>query len=147
MPRGDNAGRPRKMLTPEQLSQIEGLAALLNMDQMADYFGMARSTFQEVIKRDPEISGMYARGRSKAVASVAQGLLAQARDGNTQASMFYLKTQAGWKDTQAIEHSGPDGGAIKHEIGTDAAFAELASLMGGAFARTQSGGNGPDGVA
>ena len=48
---------------------------------------------------------------------------------------------------QSVEIMGEDGGAIAMKVTADAAFAELASLMGGAFARTQSGGDGPDGVA
>jgi hypothetical protein len=30
-------------------------------------------------------------------------------EGNTSAAMFYLKTQAGWRETQHIDHTSSDG--------------------------------------
>jgi hypothetical protein len=93
------AGRPRKVLTDEQRGELETLAALLNQDQIADYFGMGRTTFYEMMERDHDISERYKRGKSKAIGSVARGLLQKARDGDTASAIFYLKTQAGWKET------------------------------------------------
>lgn len=121
-----------KTLTIEQKAQVEGLSSLLSQDQLADYFGVGRSTFQEMLKRDPEISGLYARGRSKAFASVAQGLLQRARDGDTQSAIFYLKSQAKWRDTQAVELSGPDKGAIQHQMldPSKLSTAALAEVLG-----------------
>lgn len=96
-------GRPRKTLTGEQKAQVEALAAFLTQEQMADYFGMAQSTFREMLKRDSKISGAYARGRARAVGSVAKSLIQQAHEGNVNAAKFYLETQAGWKSTQRHE--------------------------------------------
>jgi hypothetical protein len=45
-------------------------------------------------------------------------------DGNTSAAMFYLKTQAGWKETNVQEHTGANGGAI--QVNTTAMSAEEA---------------------
>lgn len=44
---------------------------------------------------------------------MANGLLQKARSGNTVSSIFYLKTQAGWRETERREHSGPDGSPIE----------------------------------
>jgi len=33
----------------------------------------------------------------------------------TRAAMFWLKTRAQWRETERIEHSGPDGGPIQTE--------------------------------
>lgn len=140
-------GRKPKGLTPEQIGQVEGLASVLSMDQLADYFGIARSTFQEMCAREPEISGMYKRGRSKAVGAVAQGLLQRARDGDTASAIFYLKTQAGWRETSVTEHTGKDGGPIQTEVTSDAAFAQLASLLGGVVPGAQGGADSAGGVA
>jgi hypothetical protein len=93
------AGRPRKVLTDEQRGEVETLAALLSQDQIADYFGMGRTTFYEMMERDADISERYKRGKAKAIGSVARGLLQKARDGDTASAIFYLKTQAGWKET------------------------------------------------
>lgn len=95
---GDGGGRPRKELTGEQVIQVEALASVLSQDQLADYLGMARNTFAEIMKRDSEVSERYKRGRAKAVGSVAKSLIQQAQDGNISAAIFYLKTQAGWRE-------------------------------------------------
>lgn len=105
-------GRKPKTLDEEQKAQVEALAAYLSQDQIADYFGVARNTFAAMVERDEEISERYKRGKAKAISSVAQGLLQKARDGDNACMMFYLKTQAGWRETQSVEHSGPDGGDI-----------------------------------
>jgi len=112
-------GRPAKVLTPEQINEVETLAAVLSMHQVADYFGMCQNTFHEVMKRQPEVSERYKRGKSKAIGTVAKNLIVQANSGNTAAAIFYLKTQAGWKETTRQELTGAEGGPIKQET-TDA---------------------------
>jgi len=52
-------------------------------------------------------------GRIDANASIGQTLFQQAKDGNTSAAIFWLKTRAGWKETSALELSGSEGGAIQ----------------------------------
>ena len=108
-------GRRAKELTADQKAQVEALAAYLSQDQIADYLGIGRTTFQSMIERDPEISERYKRGKAKAVGLVAQGLLQKARSGDTTSAIFYLKTQAGWRETQKIEHTGADGAPIQVE--------------------------------
>jgi hypothetical protein len=102
----NKGGRPTKALTPEQVAQTEALGAVLSVEQIADYFGIGKTTFYTIMERQPEVSERYKKGKSKAIGAVAQGLLQQARDGNTTAAMFYLKTQAGWRETQQIDHTG-----------------------------------------
>ena len=97
-------GRPQITVTLDQIREVETLAALLNQDQIADYFGIARNTFRAICDRDPEVLARYKRGKAKAIAHVANGLLQKARSGDTSSSIFYLKTQAGWRETTAIEH-------------------------------------------
>ena len=89
--------------------QVEALAAYLTQDQIADYFGITRPTFSAMIERDDDISLRYKRGKSKAIGAVAQGLLQKARDGDTTSAIFYLKTQAGWRETNHIDHTSSDG--------------------------------------
>jgi hypothetical protein len=93
-------------LTPEQKIEVETLAALLSQDQIADYLGIGRTTFHEICKRDPEVAERYKRGKSKAIAHVAKGLLMKARNGDTTSSILYLKTEAGWRETDRREHVG-----------------------------------------
>lgn len=91
-------------LTDHQRGEIETLAALLNQEQIADYLGIGRTTFHAIMNRDPDIAERYKRGKAKAIAHVANGLLQKARGGCTTSSIFYLKTQAGWRETERIEH-------------------------------------------
>lgn len=102
-----------KKLTTEELIQVEALAQVLSSQQIADYLGISRSTFYSIMDRQPEVAGRYKKGRSKAIGSVAHGLLKRAQDGDTASAIFYLKTQAGWKETSVNEHTGKDGGPIE----------------------------------
>ena len=52
-------------------------------------------------------------GRIDANASIGQTLFQQAKNGNTSAAIFWLKTRAGWKETSITEITGEDGGPIK----------------------------------
>lgn len=102
-------GRKPKTLTTEQMAQVEALAAYLSQDQIADYFGTTRTTFAAMIERDEEISVRYKKGKAKAIGAVAHGLLQRARNGDTTSAIFYLKTQAGWRETNVIDHQSSDG--------------------------------------
>lgn len=91
-------GRKRKTLSDEQKAQLEVMAAFLTVEQIADYFGIGKTSFYAMIERDPEISERYKKGKAAAIGSVAKTLVSQARDGNLTAAIFYLKTQGGWRE-------------------------------------------------
>ena len=91
--------RPFIVLNEDQCREVETLAALLTQDQIADYLGISRRTFHAICARDEEVAAHYKRGKAKAIAHVANGLLQKARAGDTTSSIFYLKTQAGWRET------------------------------------------------
>lgn len=127
---GEGGGRPPFTLSPEQKGQVEKLASILTKEQLADYFGMSRMTFTALMERDEEVCCAYNKGKAAAIGAVAQSLIQQARDGNISAAIFYLKTQAGWKETQAVELSGRDGKAIAFDAPTvDDAKRRLLALV------------------
>lgn len=101
--------RPQKKLDDKQIAQVEALAAFLTLEQIADYFGVTRPTFDAICQRQTEVFLQYKKGKSKAIASISQNLIKQAQDGNTTAAIFYLKTQAGWKETQVVDNTSSDG--------------------------------------
>lgn len=101
--------RPEIILNPDQVREVETLAALLSQEQIADYFGIARNTFRAICDRDADVLEHYKRGKAKAIAHVANGLLQKARAGCTTSSIFYLKTQAGWNDRPDLVPEGADG--------------------------------------
>ena len=121
-------GRPRMELTDEQMAEVETLAAVLNVAQMADYFGIGRTTFFSILNRDAEVSERYKRGRARAVGSIAQSLVTKARAGDTTAMIFFLKTQGGWRETVEVETREADA-----ESGQ--AFRKLAGMLDQVSAR------------
>jgi hypothetical protein len=96
---GDGGGRPLIEFTDTQVAQVEALAAVLSKKQTADYMGVSETTFREIEGRQEEVSDAYKRGKAKAINRMGQSLVMQAEDGNTSAAIFYLKTQAGWRET------------------------------------------------
>tara|TARA_B100000424_G_C22858838_1_gene457795 strand:- start:71 stop:436 length:366 start_codon:yes stop_codon:yes gene_type:complete len=94
----NTGGRPRTKLTSEQIAEVETLAAVLNQEQICDYLGIPSRTFRAIMQRDEEVSAAYKKGRARAIGRVSQSLLRSATEGNTTAQIFYLKTQAGWKE-------------------------------------------------
>lgn len=112
----NKGGQPQKTLTPEQVAEVSTLAAVLSQEQIADYFGVSRPTFAAICERQPEVFLQYKKGKARAIGTVAKGLLQKARDGDTASAIFYLKTQAGWKETQNHEHTGKDGTALQPPV-------------------------------
>lgn len=112
-------GRKPIEFDDKQIAQVEALASVLSVEQIADYFGIGKRTFYALMERQPEILERYKKGKAKAIGSVAQGLLQQAQSGNLTAIIFYLKTQAGWKETQQVDNvliNGTDNQTIKIEF-------------------------------
>ena len=101
---GVGGGRKEKTISDEQLDLVEKLASILSTDQIADMLGMSRTRFYEIRKENPKVDERYKKGRAKAIAGVAGGLLKDALDGDMTARIFYLKTQAGWKETSVVEN-------------------------------------------
>ena len=116
MSQGQGGGRKQKTLTKEQIIEVGALSAVLSQEQIADYFEIARNTFLAIMDRQPEVSEQYKKGKARAIGKVAQGLIKQANNGNTTAAIFYLKTQAGWKETITQEVTGANGEAIQHAV-------------------------------
>lgn len=90
--------RPKIELTDEQIADLESVSAVLTQKQLADYLGIARSTFNEILKRDEVVFGQYKKGKAKVISQIANNLVNKALDGDITAQIFYLKTQAGWKE-------------------------------------------------
>ena len=96
----NKGGRPPKVFSEQDIAKVYQLASRLTKAQIADYFSISFSTLREVEKRQPEVSEAYQKGKSEQIDEVAGHLLEQCRKGNITAIIFYLKTQAGWKEEQ-----------------------------------------------
>ena len=97
---GDGGGRPMIVFDEAQIAQVEALAAVMSKRQICDYMSVGETTFREIEDRQPEVSDAYKRGKAKAIGSIGQSLIQQAKNGNIAAAIFYLKTQAGWRETE-----------------------------------------------
>ena len=95
---GEGGGRPPVVFTDQQIIELQALSAVLNKSQVADYFGITEKTLREVEKRQPEVNTAYKKGKVKQIASMGSNLVKLAKAGNVSANIFYLKTQAGWKE-------------------------------------------------
>ena len=89
------------------------MAAMLTIAQMADFFGISERTFANIRQRQPEIDAAYKEGRADVIGKVAASLIQDALDGDTTSRIFFLKTQAGWRETSHVEVTGKDSGPIQ----------------------------------
>ena len=104
---GDGGGQPQIVFDSAQILQVEKLASVLSKSQMADYFNISETTLRAIESRQPEVLDAYKRGKAKAIGSVGSNLLSQAKNGNVTAIIFYLKTQAGWREEREPERELP----------------------------------------
>jgi DNA-binding CsgD family transcriptional regulator len=98
MSQGEGGGRPKIVLTPDQIREVETLSAVLSQPQIADYLGIAQRTFEAILARDEDVYAAYKRGKARAIQRVAASLIEKAVEGNAPQQIFYLKTQGGWKE-------------------------------------------------
>lgn len=93
--------------TDENRKIAKTLAAVgIPYEDIATKLEISADTLVKYYKSDLEA------GRIDANASIGQTLFQQAKNGNTAAAIFWLKTRARWKETHAVEHSGPDGSEL-----------------------------------
>ena len=92
-------------ITDKVIRDIEILSGLgLTTRQLHGYFGVSAGTWANRRAKYPQIDVAFHRGKSKQIAHVSQSLQKQINSGNVTAMIFYLKTQAGWKeDNSAAE--------------------------------------------
>ena len=93
-----SVGKPLVVLSDEDIARIETLASVLRVEQIADYFGIAHTTFYDLMKRNPTILLNYKKGKARAIEGVASNLVAKCHSGDVPSMIFYLKTQGRWKE-------------------------------------------------
>ena len=102
--------RPAFEPTDEQRKQVEAMAGFgIPQVDIAKVIGISKPTLEKYFREELDV------GSVKATAKVAQSLFKKATSDGSQsvtAAIFWLKTRAGWKETQAVEHSGPNGSPL-----------------------------------
>ncbi len=106
-------GRPPFEITKKVLETVESYASRgLNQQQIADALGISYGCLAEKKNEYDDFNEAIKRGKAKGIAHVANNLLKNVENGNVTAQIFYLKTQAKWKETDALELTGKDGESI-----------------------------------
>jgi hypothetical protein len=130
--------------TDGQRKQVEAMSAYgIPQADIARVLGISVPTLTTYFRDEIDT------GATKASAKVAESLFKKATGEGPQAvtaAIFWAKTRMGWSERIINEHTGKDGGPVKHEIGPDAAFAELAGALGSVATRQASGAVSTSGV-
>lgn len=93
--------------TDESRKLVRSLSAVgIKYVDIAGKLDISDDTLVKHYKKDLE------DGRIDANASIGQTLFQQAKNGNTAAAIFWLKTRAQWKETSGLEVSGADGAPL-----------------------------------
>lgn len=82
--------------------------------------GIARTTFYQYLKEDPEFAQQVKDIENITLDFAESQLHKQIKEGNTTATIFFLKTKGkkrGYVERQEI--TGPEGGAINYHSGPD----------------------------
>lgn len=102
--------RPEHKPTAEQRKQVEAMAAYgIPQTNIALVVGISKPTLEKHYRRELDT------GATKATAKVAESLYRKATGngmGAVAAAIFWLKTRAGWKETNITEIVGSDGGPV-----------------------------------
>lgn len=94
--------RPKYEPTEEQRRQVRMLAAFGNtQEQIASVLEISDRTLRKHLRKELD------RGVTEANSQIAQALFKKAKEGDTAAQIFWLKTRAGWR-----ERKGFDGPAL-----------------------------------
>lgn len=110
-------------ITAEQRALIGELAGYgLTWDQIASVLKLNKRTLQRHCQDD------YDNGKNVAIGMAAGQLYKKVMSGHPASIFFYLKTQAGWKETNKTELTGENGEPIKAESNTKVTVEYLAEL-------------------
>lgn len=105
-------GRPPHLPNADTRIKVYTLAVVgTRHEDIATVLNISHDTLVKYYKEELD------KGRIEANASVAETLFKQAKEGNTTAMIFWLKSRAKWKETSQHEISGnPDGSPVEVKI-------------------------------
>jgi len=99
------------------LKQVESLAANgLTQEQIAAALGISESTLHKRKQENTEFTAAIKRGKAKGIALVTNKLMESIKGGNMTGMIFFLKTQAGWRETSVQEITGKDGATLQAPV-------------------------------
>jgi hypothetical protein len=106
----NEVGRPPYIKTEDDAKLVEALAiAGVTQSLIAQIVKISEPTLRKNFRTQLDTS------KARANAIISQALFKKAKDGNVVAQIFWLKTQAGWKERNALELTGKDGDKLFSE--------------------------------
>ena len=110
----DKGGRPPHLPDATTRNKVFMLSTVgTRHEDIATVLSISTDTLTKYYKEELD------KGRIEANASVAETLFKQAKEGNTTAMIFWLKSRAKWKESTQHEISGnPDGTPVEVKIVT-----------------------------
>jgi hypothetical protein len=107
-------GRPPHLPNADTRNKVYTLSTVgTRHEDIASVLKISHDTLVKYYKEELD------KGRIEANASVAETLFKQAKEGNTTAMIFWLKSRAKWKESTQHEISGnPDGTPVEVKIVT-----------------------------
>lgn len=111
-------------ITADQRALVAELAGYgLTWAQIASALKLNVRTLQRHCQED------YDNGKNIAIGMVAGQLFKKALSGHPASVFFYLKTQAGWKETNKTEITGENGEPIKTETTSELSSKQIEALV------------------
>jgi len=112
------------------LAKVESLAANgLTQEQIAAALGISERTLRSRKGEIADFADAIKRGKAKGIALVTNKLMESIKGGNMTGMIFFLKTQAGWKETQVIDNKSSDGSMSPAKPAKDLTDEELAAEL------------------
>lgn len=107
-------GRPAHEPTEQSRRQVEAMAGYgVPAEDIGRVLGIDAKTLRKYYREELDT------GRVKANSKVAEALYRKATSDGPQsvaAAIFWLKTQAGWRETTHLEHTGKDGAPLQPPV-------------------------------
>ena len=79
------------VFSPKDINKVESLASGMSVEQVAHYFGIGKTTFYEVAKRQSELLERYKQGKAKRIAQYVSIVHDKILEGNMEFSSTGLK--------------------------------------------------------
>ena len=98
------AGRKQHEPTPEQRQLVQLHATIgTTHEQIARIIGIDAKTLRKHYRDELDLA------MAKANATIGGALFNKAKNGDTAAQIFWMKTRARWRETNQVDHTSSDG--------------------------------------
>jgi hypothetical protein len=96
--------KPSFVVDEKVLQEVKKMSGIgLTQKQIANYYGISAVYWHRVKKRNKKLDIACKIGKSSAIAAVSGKLMKKINEGNLSATIFYLKTQAGWSEKNTLD--------------------------------------------